>query len=74
MTANTIAGLIESTFLVAMGLYATLLGQRRVGKKPGESFEVDRWHDRNRGALRFGGPIVIALGVFRALQTLLIFR
>lgn len=65
MRAEAIATIIESTIPIAGGLYGTLLGFRVVGKKPFESLEYDRWHERFGPMFRVLGPLVILFGVFQ---------
>ncbi len=65
MRPEAMATIIESAIPLLGGIYATLLGFRVVGKKPLESLEYDRWHERFGPMLRVLGPLVVLFGVFQ---------
>jgi hypothetical protein len=48
------------------GIYATLLGFRVVGKKPGASPKYDEWHSRFGSLLKLLGPLLVLFGLFLA--------
>jgi hypothetical protein len=60
MTAGQMATIIEAGIGVLIGLYASLLGHRVVGKKPGESPDYDKWHEAWGGTLKALGPVIAA--------------
>lgn len=49
------------------GVYATLLDHRKVGRRPGESFKYDQWHDLYGRMFRVVGPFLILLSLLRLL-------
>jgi len=46
------------------GIYATLLGFRVLGKKPGANPKYDEWHNRFGGLLKVLGPFLVLFGLF----------
>jgi hypothetical protein len=50
------------------GIYATLLGFRLVGKKPGVSPKFDEWHDRRGALLRGLGPFLVLFSLWRGIS------
>jgi hypothetical protein len=72
MNPRIVAGLVDALIPTLGGVYATLLGYRIVGKKPGESFDYDRWHERYGTMLRRFGPLIIVLGIFLAVKSVVL--
>jgi len=63
MDPRTTYTLISGAIMVLAGVYGTLLGRRVVGKKPGEDAEYDRKFEKRLKWLKWGGPLIIVLGV-----------
>jgi hypothetical protein len=59
--------LVLSAIMLAAGIYATLLGHRVLGRRPGLSFAYDAWHDRHGHRLRRLGPLLILAALLIAL-------
>jgi hypothetical protein len=63
MGAEMFGELINSGITVAIGIYATGLGYRWFGPKPGESEKHDRWHAAWGTTFKYLGPFLIATAV-----------
>jgi hypothetical protein len=59
MDAGTVAALVEMGIVVLGGLYAALMGFRKVNAKPGDA----AWYGRFGRQLRWLGPAVMGFGV-----------
>jgi hypothetical protein len=68
MRPEAIAGLVEGAIPFFGGIYATLLGHRIVGKKPGEDLRYDQWHERFGPMFRILGPFMVIFGIFLAIK------
>jgi hypothetical protein len=62
MSPNLLASLVEASILIFGGLYAWLIGTRRIGKPFGFSPEYDAWHGRFGKALALLGPLIVMFG------------
>jgi hypothetical protein len=62
MDAKTVAALVEMGIMVLGGLYATLMGFRKVNAKPGDA-KYEAWHGRFGRHLKWLGPAVMGFGV-----------
>jgi hypothetical protein len=67
MTAKLLAALYESGIPIAIGIYVWMLGDRRVGKRPGESARYDIYMETHGPRLKIIGPALIAISVAGAL-------
>jgi hypothetical protein len=63
VSAKALTLLYEAGIPLLGGLYATLLGFRVVGKKPGADPKFDELHRQKLEWLKWGGPLVMAIGV-----------
>jgi hypothetical protein len=68
MRPEIVGELVEIAIPFFGGLYATLLGARVIGKKPGVSPKYDEWHDRNGGRLKVVGPLLMVVGAVLGLS------
>ena len=68
MNPDTIGALIDAAIPLGCGLYASLIGFRKVGHPPGEDARYDAWHARWGKHMRRLGPAVMLFGVFLALR------
>ena len=71
MNANLIAGLVDAAIPFLGGLYATLLGNRIIGKKPGVDPNYDQKLERLVPFFKFGGPFLMVFGMFLVLKDLM---
>ena len=72
MNSNEIANIIYVGIIpIAAGTLAILLNYRIIGKRPGEDYKWDVWHDSYSKILKWVGPILIALGLVRIIGVLL---
>ena len=71
MRAEQIGALVDGAIPFAAGLYATLLGYRVLGKKPGESPQYDEWHRKHGGKFRVLGLLTLLTGLLYAMIRLL---
>lgn len=63
MSADAIGGLVNFGIMVAAGVYATLLGYRKIGQPPGQNQKVDDYHAKWGSVYRTVGPVLIVGGV-----------
>jgi hypothetical protein len=70
MRPEAIAALVEGGIPFFGGVYATLLGYRLVGKKPGQDARFDERLVKYGRWLRILGPFLVLFGVFAALSGL----
>jgi hypothetical protein len=59
MTAHHLALITESVLIFFLGVYVTLLGHRKIGKKPGQDLKYDATLEKTGGTLRTLGPLII---------------
>lgn len=64
MRPEHVGVLAEGVIPFLGGIYATLLGFRIIGPKPGAKPKHDEWHRRWGGFVRLGGPLIVVFGVF----------
>jgi hypothetical protein len=64
MRPEHIGVLVEGVIPFLGGIYATLLGFRVVGPKPGVNPRTDDWHRRWGRFMRLGGPLIVVFGFF----------
>ncbi|MEA2592952.1 MAG: hypothetical protein QOD62_2783 [Actinomycetota bacterium] len=62
--SRLVGGMVDAAIPLLGGIYATLLGFRKIGKRPGESINCDLWHQRWDKTFRFFGPILVMFGVY----------
>jgi len=67
MSPELLGQLVNASIPFFGGVYATLLGFRVVGAKPGQSLKSDEWHARFGKLLKVLGPLLILFGLFSAL-------
>jgi hypothetical protein len=72
MKRDLLITLAGDSLLFAGGLYATLLGFRVIGKKPGVSAQHDDWYKRWGRNLKILGPMLMVFAVFST--TLAVFQ
>ena len=65
MNTDQLAYLIEGSIPFLCGIYFTLLGHRKVGKKPGVDYKYDDWIEGKASLFKSLGPIVILFGAFQ---------
>lgn len=65
LDARRIGGIVDAAIPLVAGIFATMLGARKVGRRPGEDPNSDRWHERWDRSLRILGPLLIAFAVFQ---------
>jgi hypothetical protein len=70
MRPETIGALVNGVIPLLGCIYCTLIGYRIIGKRAGESFEYDQWHERFSSMFKIGGPLLIAFGGFLMAQGL----
>lgn len=63
MNSQLIAALIQYGILVLIGIYATLLGHRIAGPRPGKNLKYDVWFEKNGVMFRLVGPLLIGGGL-----------
>lgn len=68
MDLDTIGALLESAIPLLGGVYGSLIGFRKLGKRPGEDEKLDAWHAKHGKVLRWLGPLVALFGVVLAVQ------
>jgi hypothetical protein len=56
--------LLNGAIPVLGGIYATLVGFRLIGKKPGVNTKYDDWHNRYGLLLKILGPLTVLFGMF----------
>lgn len=64
MRPEVIGALVDGAIPFFGGIYATLLGFRVLGKKPGVSPKYDEWHRRFGGLMKILGPLLVLFGLF----------
>ena len=72
MSPQLFGALVDCAIPFFGGFYATLLGYRKVGKRPGEDARYDAWHDRYGRLFRILGPFLVAFAVVRLLYAVLV--
>lgn len=63
MNADTFGSVGNALIMALGGMWAWMVGVRKVGKPPGLSPEYDAWHERFGGMLRVLGSLVM-VGAF----------
>ena len=64
MRPEVIGELVNGAIPVLGGIYATLLGYRVVGKKPGVNAKYDEWHSCYGQLLKVLVPVLVVFGMF----------
>ncbi len=59
-----------AAMMFAGGAYATLLGHRLVGRRPGQSLAFDAWHARHGHRLRRLGPLLMLAALLIAIGSI----
>lgn len=60
MTPELIGILADKGISIGAAIIALLFGYRKIGKKPGENVEFDRWHEKWGKTLRICGWVMLA--------------
>ncbi len=55
------ADIVEHVFLIAIGVWVTLVGHRVVRMHPKPGGDYERWLDEHGRWLRWGGPLIILI-------------
>ena len=63
MNPDVFGELVNAAIPFLGGIYATLLGYRVVGTKPGTSIRADEWHTRFDRMFRILGPLLMLFGL-----------
>jgi hypothetical protein len=71
MDSPQLAYLTEGLIPVILGGYFTLLGYRKVGKRPGVNPEYDMYMNSKGGLFKKLGPIAILFGLFLIVRAFL---
>lgn len=64
MTAEAIGSLINGAIPFSIGVFATLVGFRAIGKQPEVEPRSDEWHQRFGSLFKVLGPLLMLFGVF----------
>lgn len=64
MQPELVGALVDGAVPFFAGIYATLLGFRVVGKRPGANLKYDEWHHRFGRHARLVGPCLVSYGLF----------
>jgi hypothetical protein len=64
MRAEMVGELVNGAIPFFGGIFATLLGFRVLGRKPGANLKYDEWHNRFGTLLKVLGPLLVLFGVF----------
>ena len=73
MSPEAIGELVNGAIPFLGGIYITLLGFRKVGKRPGEDLRYDEWHARFETTYKVLGPLLVVFGLFLAVRGLILF-
>ena len=65
MRPEVIAAIVDGGIPFLGGIYATLMGFRVIGKRPGESVKYDQWYERFGTTFKVLGPLLIAFGLIQ---------
>ncbi len=71
MNPNMTGELLNATLLTMGGIWVTLLGFRKIGKRPGEDINYDIRFTAHETMFRRSGPILIACGLFLAIRAVI---
>ena len=66
MNAQMLAILLDGVLLVGSGVFGTLIAFRVIGPKAGVAPAYDETHQRYLKWFRWGGPLVVFIGVVQA--------
>jgi hypothetical protein len=69
MTEQMFGGTVDALIPLLAGVYATLLGFRVVGKRPGVDPKYDAKMNRSAGMMQLLGPVLVLFGAYRFLST-----
>lgn len=70
MTTREIIALVEGGIPFFAGLYATLIGFRKIGKQPGEDPAYDAKYEKFVKHLKWLGPFLMAWGIIYGIMKL----
>jgi hypothetical protein len=71
MDPKIFASVVEGGIPFSGGLFGTLLAYRVIGKKLGEDASYDELHQKYWTWFRWGGPLLMAFGVFQVIAGVL---
>jgi hypothetical protein len=72
MRSEVVGQLVSGAIPLFAGIYATLLGFRLLGKKPGVNPKLDQWHRRYGIFLKVIGPSLVLVGLFLGINIIVL--